>query len=68
MKKAVITIMRTDIILTDALMIDLNVWTVYINSKQQKEDLLILSVFLSMFIIIFYYFDNHWTIIIIKVA
>ena len=60
--------MRTDIVLADILMIDLNVWTVYVNSGQQKEDLLILSVFLSMFMIILYYFDNYWAVVIIKVA
>ena len=51
--------MRIDAVFISALMINLNVWTVYVNGEQQEEDLLILLIFLSMFVIIFYYFDNH---------
>ena len=60
--------MRIDIILADALMIDSNIWTAYVTDEQWEEDLLMLLIFLSMFIIIFYHFNNHWAVIIIKVA
>ena len=68
MEETVAVIMRTDVALTGILMIDLNVWTAYVNGGQQKGDLLILSVFLSMFVVILYYFDNHWAVTIIEVV
>ena len=61
-------IMRIDAALTDALMIDLNVWTAYVTDEQQEEDLSVLLIFLFMFVIIFYYFNNYWTVAIIKVT
>ena len=67
-EEAIAAIMRTDVTLVSTLMINLNVWTAYVNDGQQEGDLLILSVFLSMFIVIFYYFNNYWAVIIIEVA